>query len=631
MLKIKNYNLSVFTFLLLILCTFSLSADLTLNNKLFWFVVFIFNFLFFQINIKLKSLILGIIALGAIYIQLIFNQYVFSEEFFLNCLAILLMMKFSELKNKDNKLSFSLICLIISVASLIKGQDILSTLLSFTIVILVIINMYLIQQKELLDFNLKNVFKYLGFGLSIFPFIIIFYLVFPRAEINFRLFNPASSSLGIPDSINLGSFSEFSNSDEDVFTLINNNFKKEELYFRVKIFDYMEEDKSWRPSSSYYLFDKYKSSFKVKDGRDLNQTYQIILEPFKKKWIPSLKNSKLISNNIEISEDYFNQIYVSRDLIDRKKQISFKRYKTNYYLGEDLKDYYTKTPSNISNRLLKWVLNNNTSTPTEFLNKLFKKFSDGSYYYNLSPQNFSGNNYENFFFDLKEGYCEYYAGTFVLLARLANIPSRIVTGYYGGELNDVGDFYKFKQKDTHAWAEVWLDDKGWVRIDPTSAIPDSNVRNTLNNIFSNKQFASNSLFSSNFFKKISYYFNYADFVWTQHLLSYDDNERKNFIKELLNLNFSKIYIWIFIPLFLFLIFKLLFNLNSKNIMRFYLYLILIVKRKKFKILKSDTIQQIYLKLPEIQKNKYYKFFKAFEINKYSSTNFSIVKSLKSIF
>ncbi len=631
MLKIKNYNLSVFTFLLLLLCTFSLSADLTLNNKLFWFLVFIFNILFFHINNKLKSLILGIIAVGAIYIQLIFNQYVFSEEFFLNCLAILLIMKFSELKNKDNKLSFSLICLIISVASLIKGQDILSTFISFTIVILVIINMYLIQQKELLDFNIKNVFKYLGFGLSIFPFIIIFYLVFPRAEINFRLFNPPSGSLGIPDSINLGSFSEFSNSEEDVFTLINNNFKKDELYFRVKIFDYMEEDKSWRPSSSYYLFDKYKSSFKVKDGRELNQTYQIILEPFKKKWIPSLKNSKLISNNIEISEDYFNQIYVSRDLIDRKKQISFKRYKTNYLLGEDLKDYYTKTPSNISNRLQKWVLNNNTSTATEFLNKLYNNFSDGSYYYNLSPQNFSGNNYENFFFDLKEGYCEYYAGTFVLLARLANIPSRIVTGYYGGELNDVGDFYKFKQKDTHAWAEVWLNDKGWVRIDPTKAIPDSNVRNTLNNVFSNEQFSSNSLFSSNFFKKMSYYFNYADFIWTKHLLSYDDNERKNFIKELLNLNFSKIYIWIFIPLFLFLLIKFIFNLNSKNIMKFYLYLILFGKRKKFKILKSDTIQQIYLKLPDLQRNKHFKFFKAFEMNKYSNINFNIIKSLKSIF
>ena len=78
-------------------------------------------------------------------------------------------------------------------------------------------------------------------------------------------------------------------------------------------------------------------------------------------------------------------------------------------------------------------------------------------------------------------------------------------------------------------------------------------------------------------------------------------------------------------------FKLFFNLNSKNIMKFYLYLILFGKRKKFKILKSDTIQQIYLKLPDLQRNKYNKFFKAFEINKYSNTNFSIVKTLKSIF
>ena len=66
-------------------------------------------------------------------------------------------------------------------------------------------------------------------------------------------------------------------------------------------------------------------------------------------------------------------------------------------------------------------------------------------------------------------------------------------------------------------------------------------------------------------------------------------------------------------------------------MKFYLYLILLGKRKKFKILKSDTIQQIYLKLPDLQRNKHYKFFKAFEINKYSNTNFSIVKTLKSIF
>ena len=84
-----------------------------------------------------------------------------------------------------------------------------------------------------------------------------------------------------------------------------------------------------------------------------------------------------------------------------------------------------------------------------------------------------------------------------------------------------------------------------------------NIINSLNNVFNIDDFSSKGLFSSRLMKTLSFYFNYADFVWTQHLLSYDDNERKNFIKELLNLNFSKIYIWIFIPLFLFLLFALI--------------------------------------------------------------------------
>ncbi len=93
------------------------------------------------------------------------------------------------------------------------------------------LTLYLIQQKEVMDFNFKNVLKYLSFGLTIFPVIIIFYLIFPRAEINFRLFNPSGSSLGIPDTIQLGSFEEFSNSDEKVFTLVNQDFKKEGFIF----------------------------------------------------------------------------------------------------------------------------------------------------------------------------------------------------------------------------------------------------------------------------------------------------------------------------------------------------------------------------------------------------------------
>ena len=630
MLKI-NKNISLITYVLLVLCIFNLSENLNFNNIIFWGILFVISYIFSNIIFKYKSLFIGLFAIAALYIQLVIDQYVMSEEFFLNSLAVLLIIKFSELSDKNNNLSFNLICMIVAVASLIKDQGIISSIVSFSIIILLVINMYFIQQKELLEFSFKNILKYLGFGLSIFPFIIIFYLIFPRAEINFRLFDNSASSLGIPDTISLGSFSQFSNSDEEIFMLINNGYSQDDLYFRVKIFDYMEENQSWRPSSSYFLFSKFKDDFKISDKVDLNNSYQIILEPYKKKWIPSLKNSQLVNENIKITKDLFNETFISKDLIDRKKNIKFKSIKTNLNLDEEILKYYTLLPKTVSNKLKLWVSENNNTTKVDFINKIYERFSNGSYFYNLSPKKTSINNYENFFFNDREGYCEYYAGTFVLLARLAGVPSRVVTGYYGGELNEVGNFYSFKQKDTHAWAEVWFDDKGWVRIDPTKAIPKENIINSLNNVFTTNDFSSNVFLSSKFIKTLGFYFNYLDFVWTQHLLSYDDKERKNFIERVLNLQFSKIFIWIFAPLLIYILLRLILSINSINLLKFKLFVILFGKRKNLNILKSDTLQQVYYKLSSNDKQKYKVFFKVFEEEFYSNNKLGFIKIFKLVF
>jgi hypothetical protein len=54
--------------------------------------------------------------------------------------------------------------------------------------------------------------------------------------------------------------------------------------------------------------------------------------------------------------------------------------------------------------------------------------------------------------------------------RLLEVPARVVTGYQGGEQNPVDGFMTVRQSDAHAWAEVWLQGQGWVRIDPTSVV-----------------------------------------------------------------------------------------------------------------------------------------------------------------
>ena len=619
MLNLKIPNTKILPISILILCLFSIGSEITFLNKIFWMSLVFISYLLLKFNFNFKNLFVGSYALIAVYIQLRFDQFVFSEEFFLHCLAILIIAKYSEILTKNNQLSFSMISMIIAVASLIKGQDLLSSITSFTLIILSVVYMYLVQQKEVMDFNLKNILKYLGFGFSIFPIIIIFYLIFPRADINFKIFDPSVSSLGIPDNINLGSFREFSNSEEPVFTLINKNYKKDQLYFRVKVFDYMEKNRSWRPTSNIYMYNTFKNHTKVNTGQNLGETYEIILEPYKGKWIPTLANSKLKTIDNEIDENLFNQTFSIKNLIDRKKKLEFFKYKNNQEIYDRLKDYYTLLPNTISKDLVNWAIENKKDkTDEQYLNTIIKTFADGSYFYNLSPKNLSGNSYADFFFNSKEGYCEYFAGTFVLLARLGGIPSRIVSGYLGGDLNNIGDFYVFRQKDTHAWAEVWFEKEGWVKVDPTKYIPQENVRNTLNDLFNYKKNTSDSSISLKIFKYVGYYLNYTDFIWTQHLLSYDNNQRKSFINNLINFKFSKLIFWIFIPISFFIFVRFLFLFNKKKFIKLVINFIIWRLRKKRNLLYSDTHQQILNKFSLKEKNKYQYLFKTFEIIKYSN-------------
>jgi transglutaminase-like putative cysteine protease len=94
----------------------------------------------------------------------------------------------------------------------------------------------------------------------------------------------------------------------------------------------------------------------------------------------------------------------------------------------------------------------------------------GGYTYTLEPGLYGPNTADDFWYERKEGFCEHIASSFVILMRALDVPARIVTGYQGGELNSVDGFWTIRQSDAHAWAEVWYEDRGWVRVDPTSAV-----------------------------------------------------------------------------------------------------------------------------------------------------------------
>jgi transglutaminase-like putative cysteine protease len=74
---------------------------------------------------------------------------------------------------------------------------------------------------------------------------------------------------------------------------------------------------------------------------------------------------------------------------------------------------------------------------------------------------------DNFLFESKRGYCEYFASSFALLLRLSGVPTRLVGGYLGGRYNEMGGYYLIDEDMAHVWVEA-LDDAGrWQRIDPS--------------------------------------------------------------------------------------------------------------------------------------------------------------------
>ncbi|WP_449447609.1 transglutaminase family protein [Thermomonas brevis] len=89
------------------------------------------------------------------------------------------------------------------------------------------------------------------------------------------------------------------------------------------------------------------------------------------------------------------------------------------------------------------------------------------------------NEVDDFLFDRKQGYCEHFSSAFVVLMRAAGIPARVVTGYAGAYRNPIGGYWLVRKSDAHAWAEVWLPVRGWVRVDPTAAVAPERVYNTI--------------------------------------------------------------------------------------------------------------------------------------------------------
>jgi transglutaminase-like putative cysteine protease len=211
--------------------------------------------------------------------------------------------------------------------------------------------------------------------------------------------------------------------------------------------------------------------------------YQVTLEPSKTRWLFALEmpdrlpelatNVAFVSSEFELTSAY----PVEQRL--RYEVTSYPDYKLQ--AGQlDNEAQWLQLPYRRNQRAAaEGIALRGEPDPARRVAAVLRRFTHENFVYTLDPPLLGADPVDEFLYGSRAGFCEHYAGAFVFLMRAAGVPARVVTGYQGGEMNPLDGYLTVRQSDAHAWAEVWLAGRGWVRVDPTAAVAPERVRRGL--------------------------------------------------------------------------------------------------------------------------------------------------------
>ncbi|MBS0614124.1 MAG: DUF3488 domain-containing protein [Proteobacteria bacterium] len=201
--------------------------------------------------------------------------------------------------------------------------------------------------------------------------------------------------------------------------------------------------------------------------------YTISLEPHRRRWLLPLEQPlRWDAPRAFLTAD---AVLLQPDPVTRPLDLRVES-DTTYLRDKPLREYerrrQTRLPSQFNPRTQELArrLRAAAADDAAFVQAVLQLFRREQFYYTLTPPRLADNAVDEFLFETRRGFCEHYASAFAVLMRAGGVPARVVTGYQGGEFNRFAGYWIVRQSDAHAWNEVWLEGRGWVRADPTAAV-----------------------------------------------------------------------------------------------------------------------------------------------------------------
>jgi transglutaminase-like putative cysteine protease len=376
--------------------------------------------------------------------------------------------------------------------------------------------------------------------LQALPLALLLFLLFPRLQGPlWGLPQQSAAQTGLSDRMSPGDFGQLTLSDE--------------IAFRVEFFSPPPS-----PSALYWrgpvLWDfdgrTWQTRFAVPTtsvrGEAIGQpiTYAITLEPHRQRWLfllglPRELPAKVAQTETSLGPDLQ---WLSKTAITQRLRYQIDA-DLDFRLEADALSAATRSRTlalpegNPQARALaaQWVNKtaNQSKSGQAIVNQALAHFRNEAFFYSLKPPLLGENSVDDFLFVSRRGFCEHYASAFVVLMRAAGIPARVVTGYQGGELNPLGDYWIVRQRDAHAWAEVWLPNLGWTRVDPTAAVAPNRVERGLNEALpANERPAGLMTLNANWLMPLRQGWDLINNQWNQWVLGYNQDRQREFLARL---------------------------------------------------------------------------------------------------
>lgn len=372
--------------------------------------------------------------------------------------------------------------------------------------------------------------------LQALPLAVVIFVLFPRLEAPrwMWLADDNKALSGLSDTLEPGSISDLSLSDELVFRVrFDGEVPPPALrYWRGPVYS-NTDGVHWTIAATH------NQPNQAIDFSGESVHYTLLMEPQKQNWVFGLDMPESFDASLRRNSTF--QLLTNKRPADRAeyKLVSRPNYNTGpisateYQQNLQLPKAATEKQQALINKLQGF-----DGRPEQFIQNLLNHFKEEKFYYTLTPPLMPDEPIDTFLFETRSGFCSHYATAFVYLLRIAKIPARVVGGYQGGEINEVGGFLEVRQADAHAWAEAWLEKKGWVGFDPTAAVAPERIERGVNVDLQVSSGAVNfgplvnESAALNWLKRSRQLWQSIDYNWQRWVINYSGANQMRFLQSL---------------------------------------------------------------------------------------------------